>query len=596
MDTHPESFIEEIDAQEMELKDPVGKGSFGVVYMALWRGTHVAVKMIDSESERIAFMTELRQLSRVSHHNIIRLYGACRQPVSLVMEFAECGSLYNLLHGPGLQPHYSTGHAMSWCLQCAAGVAYLHAMKPKPIIHRDLKPPNLLLTNMGAVLKICDFGTACDQHTYMTNNKGSAAWMAPEVFEGCQYSEKCDVFSWAIILWEVLTRRKPFDELGGPAFRIMWAVHSGTRPSLIKNCPFPIEFLMTRCWSPVPEKRPSMDQIVDEMTHLLQFFPGGKTPLVFPAFSDNDSSLASSGTSSSYDLTNTDRSELHMTAITETMRKPLSNHMYKVLSNQQQSRYDDIQYYKAGCRTRSRSHTPEPIYKSRQDETKQLASAATPIGMRFKKTHRRSSSYGNTLRVPLDCFKLAALGEEKKDCSRRKSSADLIAELEQQPIESSTKTPISSRSASPVTSKLTTNKRVVYQQKQTIVSPSLQNTRISSSPNDLISYESLPRAYITLELHLQPLPPSTSSHQSMQIYEKHCLLAEEYLRMETEIKSWEKRALQLRYELQREEENENEEIRLQNEYQQLLARNKSLRKWKEKMNNDLRTVRGQNYI
>jgi len=82
----------------------------------------------------------------------------------------------------------------------------------------------------------------------------------------------------------------------------------------------------------------------------------------------------------------------------------------------------------------------------------------------------------------------------------------------------------------------------------------------------------------------------------MQIYEKHCLLAEEYLRMETEIKSWEKRALQLRYELQREEENENEEIRLQNEYQMLLARNKSLRKWKEKMNNDLRTVRGQKYI
>ena len=73
---------------------PVGKGSFGVVYMAIWRGIHVAVKMIESESERTAFMTELKQLSRVSHPNIIRLYGACTNPVSLVMEFAECGSLY----------------------------------------------------------------------------------------------------------------------------------------------------------------------------------------------------------------------------------------------------------------------------------------------------------------------------------------------------------------------------------------------------------------------------------------------------------------------------------------------------------------------
>lgn len=54
-------------------------------------------------------------------------------------------------------------------------------MKPKPLIHRDLKPPNLLLVSGGQRLKICDFGTAADKATYMTNNKGSAAWMAPEV-------------------------------------------------------------------------------------------------------------------------------------------------------------------------------------------------------------------------------------------------------------------------------------------------------------------------------------------------------------------------------------------------------------------------------
>ena len=54
-------------------------------------------------------------------------------------------------------------------------------MKPKPLIHRDLKPPNLLLIMGGRHLKICDFGTTADKSTYMTNNKGSAAWMAPEV-------------------------------------------------------------------------------------------------------------------------------------------------------------------------------------------------------------------------------------------------------------------------------------------------------------------------------------------------------------------------------------------------------------------------------
>lgn len=98
----------------------------------------------------------------------------------------------------------------------------------------------------GQTLKICDFGTACDLNTYMTNNKGSAAWMAPEVFEGSRYTEKCDVFSWGVILWEILSRKKPFDEIGGSAYRIMWAVHIGQRPPLIEGCPKPLEDLMTR--------------------------------------------------------------------------------------------------------------------------------------------------------------------------------------------------------------------------------------------------------------------------------------------------------------------------------------------------------------
>jgi mitogen-activated protein kinase kinase kinase 7 len=77
----------------------VGKGSFGVVWKATWRGNYVAVKHIDSEAEKKAFAVEVRQLSRVCHANIVKLYGACTRnpqyPVCLVMEFAEGGSLYN---------------------------------------------------------------------------------------------------------------------------------------------------------------------------------------------------------------------------------------------------------------------------------------------------------------------------------------------------------------------------------------------------------------------------------------------------------------------------------------------------------------------
>lgn len=281
-------FVEEIDHREIELFEVVGKGTFGLVHKGRWRGQDVAVKSIASDHEKRAFLVEVRQLSRVDHPNIVKLYGArVRTPVCLVMEYAEGGSLYNVLHTMK-QVQYTLAHALSWMLQCARGVAYLHGMKPKALVHRDLKPPNLLLVNGGTVLKICDFGTACDVQTQMTNNKGSAAWMAPEVFESSTYTEKCDIFSWGIILWEVLTRRKPFEDCGPPAFCIMWAVHQGKRPPLIHGCPTVLEELMVSCWSKHAEQRPPMVEVEKTMDHLVALAPGADTRLAYPASPRDD--------------------------------------------------------------------------------------------------------------------------------------------------------------------------------------------------------------------------------------------------------------------------------------------------------------------
>lgn len=104
----------------------VGKGAFGVVWKGLWRNTFVAVKHINSEAEKREFAIEVRQLSRVCHPNIVQLYGACTKGahVCLVMEYAEGGSLYNVLHNRP-KPKYHAAHAMSWARQCAEVLFFL---------------------------------------------------------------------------------------------------------------------------------------------------------------------------------------------------------------------------------------------------------------------------------------------------------------------------------------------------------------------------------------------------------------------------------------------------------------------------------------
>ncbi|XP_034099882.1 mitogen-activated protein kinase kinase kinase 7 [Drosophila albomicans] len=270
-----------VNFSEITLGEKVGHGSYGVVCKAIWRNQLVAVKEFFASAEQKDIEKEVKQLSRVKHPNIIALHGisSYQQATYLIMEYAEGGSLHNFLHGK-VKPVYSLAHAMSWARQCAEGVAYLHGMTPKPLIHRDLKPLNLLLTNKGRNLKICDFGTVADKSTMMTNNRGSAAWMAPEVFEGSKYTEKCDIFSWAIVLWEVLSRKQPFKDIDN-AYTIQWKIYKGERPPLLDNCPKHIEQLMTACWKTAPEDRPSMQYIVGVMNEIIKDYVGADKALEY---------------------------------------------------------------------------------------------------------------------------------------------------------------------------------------------------------------------------------------------------------------------------------------------------------------------------
>ncbi|XP_074547952.1 mitogen-activated protein kinase kinase kinase 7-like isoform X2 [Halichoeres trimaculatus] len=471
-------LFEDIKYEDIQVEAAVGRGTFGVVFKAIWKGKDVAIKTIESENERNAFLVE----------------------VCLVMEYAECGSLYNLLHSTDPQAHYTAAHAMSWCLQCSQGVAYLHAMKPKALIHRDLKPPNLLLVARGTVLKICDFGTACDIQTYMTNNKGSAAWMAPEVFEGSNYSEKCDVFSWGIILWEVITRKKPFDEIGGSAFCIMWAVHRGTRPPLIKDLPEPIETLMTRCWDKEPSQRPSMEEVKNTMSHLMKYFPGSDEPLKVSHQSSASRSSSSSTASTGH--------------------------------------YADFTFNS----NRSDDNSELRNWTGR-NETLKSFEAKFPLQFKPSKTA--------TLRTGLS----------------RVSSVEGQSGCSQSPT----------HCTSPVTTTGQSELRMNF-------SP--------TATNGLDSF--IPLAYLKLDHQLQPLAPCPNSKESMAVYEQHIRMAQEYLKVKSEISQFVRRKQELMSELEQDQREQQTSSRLIQEHSKLLEDNSSLSAHVQGLKSKLSLIKSQN--
>ncbi|XP_032299270.1 mitogen-activated protein kinase kinase kinase 7 isoform X2 [Coturnix japonica] len=599
IETPPVLNFEEIDYKEIEVEEVVGRGAFGVVCKAKWRAKDVAIKQIESESERKAFIVELRQLSRVNHPNIVKLYGACLNPVCLVMEYAEGGSLYNVLHGAEPLPHYTAAHAMSWCLQCSQGVAYLHSMKPKALIHRDLKPPNLLLVAGGTVLKICDFGTACDIQTHMTNNKGSAAWMAPEVFEGSNYSEKCDVFSWGIILWEVITRRKPFDEIGGPAFRIMWAVHNGTRPPLIKNLPKPIESLMTRCWSKDPSQRPSMEEIVKIMTHLMRYFPGADEPLQYPCqYSDEGQSNSATSTGSFMDITSTNtsnKSDANMEpndfqgASTNDTIKRLESKLAQQMKNTAKQPGDPGRLSLPPSRGSSVESLSDvrgrPQSALVSGEAKRMSADMSEMEARIPST----AGNGQQRRRSIQDLTVAGTesSQESRNSSRSSSPSVRMITTSGPTSEKPTRNPWTPDDAAAL------GDSVVFEGNTLVSLPRLLCGRCFWGMETNGSDNSIPMAYLTLDHQLQPLAPCPNSKESMAVFEQHCKMAQEYMKVQTEIALLLQRKQELIAELDQDEKDQQNTSRLVQEHKKLLDENKSLSTYYQQCKKQLEVIRNQ---
>ncbi|MBZ3881683.1 Mitogen-activated protein kinase kinase kinase MLK4 [Sciurus carolinensis] len=284
----------QVDFERLELKELIGAGGFGQVYHATWQGQEVAVKAArrDPEQDAAAAAESVRREARLfamlRHPNILELRGVClRQPhLCLVLEFARGGALNRALACAAAAPDPRTRaprrarrippHVLvNWAVQIARGMLYLHEEAIVPILHRDLKSSNILLLEEikhndvhNKTLKITDFGLAREWHrTTRMSAAGTYAWMAPEVIRSSLFSKGSDIWSYGVLLWELLTGELPYRGIDGLAVAYGVAVNKLTLP-IPSTCPEPFAKLMKACWERDPHVRPSFALILQQLTAL----------------------------------------------------------------------------------------------------------------------------------------------------------------------------------------------------------------------------------------------------------------------------------------------------------------------------------------
>ncbi|CAL8077450.1 unnamed protein product [Calicophoron daubneyi] len=263
--------VPQIAGAEVIQQQFIGSGAFGTVYRGRWRSTDVALKVLDLSASQVH--KEASHLCRLSHRNVIKFYGICHlgdpSLPALVMEFAYGGPLNLVL---AEHPVLGPSTLLDWALQIATGMTYLH--DDAKLVHRDLKSSNILIREpitkpytekelQDCTLVITDFGMACRYSELVPQQSklGTVAYAAPEVCRQTGFSFNSDVWAYGVVLWELLTLEAPFRAMEQPRLLYLIAMYNYTL-HVPPDVPDLFAKLLTDCWNPQPESRPSFDQII----------------------------------------------------------------------------------------------------------------------------------------------------------------------------------------------------------------------------------------------------------------------------------------------------------------------------------------------
>ncbi|XP_030943066.1 serine/threonine-protein kinase STY46-like isoform X1 [Quercus lobata] len=254
----------EIDPNHLTFGNKIASGSYGDLYKGTYCSQEVAIKVLKPERVNSDMQREFAQevfiMRKVRHKNVVQFIGACTKPPSLciITEYMSGGSVYDFLHKQ--KGVFKLPALIRVAIDVSKGMDYLHKNN---IIHRDLKAANLLMDE-NEVVKVADFGVARvkTQSGVMTAETGTYRWMAPEVIEHKPYDHKADVFSFAIVLWELLTGKLPYEYLT-PLQAAVGVVQKCLRPIIPKHTHPKLAELLEKCWQQDPALRPDFSEIIE---------------------------------------------------------------------------------------------------------------------------------------------------------------------------------------------------------------------------------------------------------------------------------------------------------------------------------------------
>ena len=272
----PENLNLVLQQDDLEMGPKIGNGISGSVYKGKIKNTGkvVAIKILHtrqlSNADMQRYRNEVFAMSTLIHPTLLEFCGYTQEsPYCLVTKFMENGSLFHTL---SKQPDFLTPTDRTLiAYDIARGMEFLHS---RGVIHRDLKSLNILLDENKRA-KICDFGfVRMKSSVVMTGLIGTSHWMAPEILLSTpDYDEKVDVYSYGILLWELLTSKQPYEgeEQNTLPMKI---VKLNLRPKIPDGTPIKIKTLIEKCWNSDPEVRPPFKDIVSYFSDPEYHFPG----------------------------------------------------------------------------------------------------------------------------------------------------------------------------------------------------------------------------------------------------------------------------------------------------------------------------------